>query len=188
MLHDITKTIHEGMAVWPGDVEYKRETVQNGEFSSSSVTMSLHTGTHMDAPRHRFEDGRTIDGFDPFMVPALLETAGDFRGKAVLLRGPVTPEEASEIVSGGTVLVGTASISIDHPGTDAAHKAILGAGIPVIENLVLDSIVPGEYLMLAFPLKFQGPTALPSGSYWLTPLLMSFQDLPEMIMSHPVLR
>ncbi len=161
MLHDITKTIHEGMAVWPGDVEYKRETVQNGEFSSSSVTMSLHTGTHMDAPRHRFEDGRTIDGFDPFMVPALLETAGDFRGKAVLLRGPVTPEEASEIVSGGTVLVGTASISIDHPGTDAAHKAILGAGIPVIENLVLDSIVPGEYLMLAFPLKFQGADGSP---------------------------
>ncbi len=161
MLHDITMAIYEGMTVWPGDVEYRRKTVQNGDFSSSSVTMSLHTGTHMDAPRHRFENGRPIDGFDPIIVPALLETGGDFRDKAVLLRGPVTLEEASELVSGGAVLVGTASISIDHPGTDAAHKVILGAGIPVIENLVLDRIAPGEYLMLAFPLKFQGADGSP---------------------------
>lgn len=161
MLHDLTKTIFQGIPVWPGDVEFERKTVQNGEFSSSSVRMSLHTGTHMDAPRHRFENGRTIDGFAPFIVNALVKKEGNCRGKAVLLDGPATGDEAAELVSGGAVLVGTSSISIDHEGTTAAHEIILGAGIPVIENLELQDAAPGEYILLAFPLKFRDADGSP---------------------------
>ncbi len=161
MLHDVTKTMFTGIPVWPGDVEFERKTVQNGEFSSSSVRMSLHTGTHMDAPRHRFENGKTIDRFDPFIVSVLVNIGGDYRGKAVFLNGPVTAEEAEALVSGGAVLIGTASISIDHEGTTEAHEIILGAGIPVIENLELGDIDSGEYILLAFPLKFKDADGSP---------------------------
>ena len=174
MLHDVTKVIYSGIPVWPGDVEFERKTVQNGEFSSSSVRMSLHTGTHMDAPRHRFENGRTIDSFDPFIVPVLVDISGDYRGKAVFLNGPVTADEADALVSGGAVLVGTASISIDHDGTTEAHEIILGAGIPVIENLELGDIDSGEYILLAFPLKFKDADG--------SPVRVMLADSPEDIL------
>jgi len=161
MLHDVTKTMFTGIPVWPGDVEFERKTVQIGEFSSSSVHMSLHTGTHMDAPRHRFENGRAIDRLDPFIVPVLVNVKGDCRDKAVFVNGPITAEEARTLISGGAVLVGTASISIDHEGSTKAHEIILGAGIPVIENLELGNIESGEYILLAFPLKFKDADGSP---------------------------
>jgi arylformamidase len=161
MLHDVTKALHNGIPVWPGDVEFERNTVRIGDFSSSSVRMSLHTGTHMDAPRHRFENGRAVDRIMPFIVPALVNIQGDCHGKAVLSDGPVSAPEAQKLVDAGAVLVGTASISIDPPDSYQAHEIILGAGIPVIENLVLDGIQPGEYILLAFPLKFKDADGSP---------------------------
>lgn len=162
MLYDVTKPIYQGIPVWPGDVEFLRNTVQVGDFSSSSVRMSLHTGTHMDAPRHRFENGRTIDTFNPFIVQAVFETGSLFRGCAVLTREPLSEEEALGLISAGVVVVGTSSISIDHDGSTIAHETILGAGVPVIENLNLEGIEPGEYIMLAFPLKFTGADGSPA--------------------------
>jgi len=161
MLHDVTKDLYNGIPVWPGDVEFERNTVSIGDFSSSSVRMSLHTGTHMDAPRHRFENGRTVDRIIPLIVPALVNVPGNCRGKAVLSHGPLTAPEARKLVDEGAVLFGTASTSIDPPDCFQAHEIILGAGIPIIENLVLDGIQPGEYILLAFPLKFRDADGSP---------------------------
>lgn len=161
MLYDITKTMYSGIPVWPGDVEFTRDTVQFGEFTSSSVRMSLHTGTHMDAPRHRYEQGKPIDGFTPFIVPALVNMKGDCRGKAVLRNGFLTAAEAEVLLNGGAVLMGTASASIDDENTFEAHELILGAGVPIIENLILNDIKPGEYILLAFPLKFKDADGSP---------------------------
>ncbi|OPX32514.1 MAG: hypothetical protein B1H09_00045 [Gemmatimonadaceae bacterium 4484_173] len=154
MLIDITRTMHNGMKVWPGDTPFKRETKQFGDFTSSSVTMSLHTGTHMDAPRHRFECGKSIDEIFPVIVPALVKKQGNPTGRAVLLDRPVTALQAEELVKKGIVLIGTTSMSIDYGESLEAHAVLLGAGIPVIENLELDSVPPGNYIVMAFPLKF----------------------------------
>ena len=161
MLHDITKDLYSGMVVWPGDVEFERNTVKFGEFTSSSVLMSLHAGTHMDAPRHRYKDGKPVNGFAPFIVQALVNTGGDCRGKAVLLNEPITADEAETYVRSGAVLMGTASPSMDHRDSFEAHETILGAGIPIIENLVLENIIPGEYILMAFPLKFRDADGSP---------------------------
>ncbi|MCK5786097.1 MAG: cyclase family protein [Candidatus Sabulitectum sp.] len=161
MLIDVTKPLYNGINVWPGDTPFERVTREVGDFTSSSVTMSLHTGTHIDAPRHRFKGGRPVDEIFPFIVPALVKISGDPAGKAVLLDRPVTPSEAEELVNGGMVLIGTTSISIDHGEQMEAHAIILGAGIPVIENLELASVTPGEYTVLAFPLKITGADGSP---------------------------
>lgn len=161
MMIDITKALYNGITVWPGDTPFERVTRNIGDFSSSKVTMSLHTGTHMDAPRHRFKNGRAIDEIFPFIVPALVKTSGNPAGKAVLLDRPVSPTEATDLVDGGMVLIGTSSISIDHGEQMEAHAIILGAGIPIIENLELDSVTPGEYIVMAFPLKFTGADGSP---------------------------
>ncbi|MCK5131641.1 MAG: cyclase family protein [Candidatus Sabulitectum sp.] len=160
-LIDVTMPLYNGISVWPGDTPFERTTTQNGDFSSSKVTMSLHTGTHMDAPRHRFKDGKTIDEIFPFIVSALVKTSGDPAGKAVLLDKPLTSHEAEELVESGVVLIGTSSNSIDHGELMDAHAIILGAGIPIIENLVLAAVAPGEYIVMAFPLKFTGADGSP---------------------------
>ncbi len=49
--------------MWPGDTEFKSFWVMRMESGDScnvgSVTMSLHTGTHADAPRHFVAEGKT---------------------------------------------------------------------------------------------------------------------------------
>ncbi len=161
MLIDVTKSMYNGIPVWPGDTPFDRSVISNGSFTSSRVTMSLHTGTHMDAPSHMFPGAKTIDQIPPFIVPALVFLNGNPLGKAVLLDGPVSGAVAQKLVDSGAVLVGTSSISIDHDGSEDAHKAILGGGIPVIENLELGEVAPGEYILMAFPLKFAGADGSP---------------------------
>jgi len=67
-IFDISQTITNGIAVWPGDQKFRsRWTMRIKDGSScnvSAVTMSVHTGTHLDAPYH-FDDG----GLDAGSVP-----------------------------------------------------------------------------------------------------------------------
>lgn len=58
-IHDISRPMHSGLPVWPGDTPFAFEMVARIEDGSSvnvgSVTMSVHTGAHTDAPLH-FDD------------------------------------------------------------------------------------------------------------------------------------
>jgi arylformamidase len=62
---DITVPIKPGMTVWPGDPPVEVDRVcaisQGDESNVSRLRMSVHTGTHIDAPRHFLEDGKTIE-------------------------------------------------------------------------------------------------------------------------------
>jgi arylformamidase len=64
------------MVVWPKDIKIKidhRRGSQNVESdTNSSLFMGVHTGTHMDAPRHFFAKGKSIDEmpFDTTIGPA----------------------------------------------------------------------------------------------------------------------
>jgi len=64
-IHDITVTITNELPVWPGDpkVSLKRiSKIEDGENANvSSLSMSTHSGTHMDAPYHFIPQGKTIE-------------------------------------------------------------------------------------------------------------------------------
>lgn len=53
------------MPGWPGDEPYRRqltEAIARGDAANvSQISCSAHTGTHMDAPGHFIEGGRSID-------------------------------------------------------------------------------------------------------------------------------
>lgn len=53
------------MATWPGDPECSVSQVHSMDKGAvcnlTQVSMCAHTGTHMDAPRHFVQDGKTID-------------------------------------------------------------------------------------------------------------------------------
>ncbi len=63
--HDITLTIQPGMTVWPDDPQvelYRKVKIEEGsEYNGSVLNMSVHTGTHVDAPYHFLNDGNTVD-------------------------------------------------------------------------------------------------------------------------------
>ena len=63
---DISRTIIEGMPVWPGDEKYHQlqtSRISRGDsYNLSGVSMSLHAGTHLDAPLHFLESGADITG------------------------------------------------------------------------------------------------------------------------------
>ena len=61
---DVTYPIKEGMVHWPGQppVELTRlsELAQGDSSNVSALTLSLHTGTHIDAPKHFLEGAEDI--------------------------------------------------------------------------------------------------------------------------------
>ena len=60
-IHDITLPIDENLPVWPGDprpvVSGKREEYN---IRTSELSLSAHTGTHIDAPSHFVEGGQDV--------------------------------------------------------------------------------------------------------------------------------
>ncbi len=63
--YDITLTITPQSIVWPGDppVNIKRtSSIAAGDNSNvSEISMSCHTGTHVDAPDHFLDNGVTVE-------------------------------------------------------------------------------------------------------------------------------
>ena len=62
---DISVPITDSMLVWPGDPPVRVEQISNIEQGDSHnlslLSMSSHTGTHIDAPVHFFANGLSVD-------------------------------------------------------------------------------------------------------------------------------
>jgi len=75
---DISYPLHKGMLHWPQDpvppsVESNSMKLEGeGTITMSQMTINTHHGTHIDAPRHFFPNGTTIDEMplDAIMGPA----------------------------------------------------------------------------------------------------------------------
>lgn len=74
---DITMPLHKNMPVWPGDTPFDYRLAAKLEPDGANVgevMMSLHTGTHVDAPYHYDDFGKSIDALplDLFVGAVLL--------------------------------------------------------------------------------------------------------------------
>jgi arylformamidase len=80
MFYDITRTLTPHTAVFPGDTPVTIAPVmqmRNGDSCNvTSVAMSAHAGTHVDAPRHYNDAGAGIDSvsLDVLVGPARVAT------------------------------------------------------------------------------------------------------------------
>lgn len=65
---DISQRLEEGVPVWPGDTPFSYRLTWSKEESGSvnvgQITMSTHTGTHIDAPFHFDEEGKRVIDLD----------------------------------------------------------------------------------------------------------------------------
>ncbi|MBN2149765.1 MAG: cyclase family protein [Anaerolineales bacterium] len=66
--YDVTLTISPDIPVWPGDTPpqlIRTDSIAEGATANTSqITMSVHTGTHVDAPDHFLDNGKTVDGLN----------------------------------------------------------------------------------------------------------------------------
>jgi arylformamidase len=83
-IHDISLTVTPDLPVWPGDPTIVLERVskmEEGEHNNvSQMALSVHVGTHVDAPYHFIADGKTIEHLklDVLIGPAqVVEIPGD---------------------------------------------------------------------------------------------------------------
>ena len=65
MIHDITIPINPSLAVWPGDTAFSYTATLWGTITVGALTLSCHTGTHADAPRHFLPGGIGIAAIPP---------------------------------------------------------------------------------------------------------------------------
>lgn len=81
-LIDISQPLYRGVPTWPGDTEYAFDLSwtreQSGSVNVGRLTMSTHTGTHVDAPFHFRDDDEKVADLDPdvFVGPARVIAAG----------------------------------------------------------------------------------------------------------------
>ncbi|RSK27377.1 cyclase family protein [Bacillus sp. HMF5848] len=61
--YDITLPIYKGMPVYKNKPEKQPafETVTNAHVTETRLSIDLHTGTHIDAPLHMINDGKTFE-------------------------------------------------------------------------------------------------------------------------------
>jgi arylformamidase len=77
-VHDISLTLRGRMPVYPGEstplLEPTSQMERGDSYNVSRLTISTHTGTHIDAPRHFLADGASVDRIpvDVLVGPALV--------------------------------------------------------------------------------------------------------------------
>jgi arylformamidase len=91
-IYDITRTLNPAIAVWPGDSRFSITRVADLEAGDPAtvtrLTLSSHTGTHVDAPAHVGRDDLSLENVSlaPFIGPATVVTVPR-------QAGPLTPAD-----------------------------------------------------------------------------------------------
>ena len=149
-----------------------------GVYNLSALSLCAHNGTHVDAPLHFFQDGRSIDemALEHFVGECYVaEHSGDVKAddareileksrkvgaeKRILIKGNATvTEEAARVFADAEILLlGNESQSvgpIDSPM--AVHKILLSKDIVLLEGVVLDKAREGRYILNCAPLNIKG--------------------------------
>ena len=167
MIYDITRPLTPNTAVFPGDTPVSLKQVmriQDGDSCNvSALTMSVHAGTHVDAPLHYAADGIGIDhvGLDILLGPARVASFDvahvitkadllrhDLRGVQRLLAhtwGSTTPHhvfdrgfvhvdpEAADFLG----KMGLKLIGMDTPSVDEASSKTLPAHMTFLRHNVI---------------------------------------------------
>ena len=82
-IYDISVPIRSGGLVYPGnpeiDIALQQAVAKGASANVSTIRFGSHTGTHVDASRHFFDDGQPVDKIplDRLIGPALLLSFAD---------------------------------------------------------------------------------------------------------------
>jgi arylformamidase len=185
--YDISVPITPDMPVWPGDPAVAMRLaskIEDGDNANvTHLSLSAHTGTHVDAPYHFLPEGATLDA-----VPLNIMTGRAFvldlpdvdLITAGVLKQAVIPQRTrrllfktrnSEIwarrekylVDRGIKMVGIDYLSIaPYKQSRPTHEILLKAGVFILEGINLTGITPGRYSIYCLPLNLHGVDGAPA--------------------------
>jgi len=188
-IYDISQEVFS-CAVYPGDPRPEKQTIcstAGGDlYNLTGFSMCAHNGTHIDAPFHFLEEGKTVDRMDLKLFVGeccLFRHTGDITAAdamrivresggipRILIAGPatVTAEAAEVFTAGGICLLGNESQSVGPENAPMqVHKILLRKGIALLEGIVLKDIPEGTYFLSAAPLNLAGADGAPCRAYLL---------------------
>ncbi|MCI8626441.1 MAG: cyclase [Lachnospiraceae bacterium] len=177
-IYDISHDLFSA-TVFPGDPKpsyHPVRSIANGDpCNLSLLELGSHNGSHMDAPRHFYADGRTIDQVDLYKCVGLctliehtgvlgrleIEALTAFSMKRLLIKGDITitVEAAEALVEYDFEFLGVEGLTVGAEDTSkAVHRTLLQpeAELVIAENLNLSEVPVGEYFLVCVPLKLGG--------------------------------
>jgi arylformamidase len=193
---DVSVPVRPGMIVYEGDpaVSMRRATsIACGDVANvSELCCGVHTGTHVDAPRHfidgadaietldvevlcgscavvdmraveRWIDAEALAGVDLDGVTRVLFAT---RNSLLWSIGVFTPDYVSLAPDAAELLVaaGVRLVGIDYlsVGPPETHRVLLGASVVCVEGLDLTGVEPGPYEVFCGPVKLEGSDGAPA--------------------------
>lgn len=191
MIYDITIPLNDTLAVWPGDTAFSYTATAWGNITVGALTLSCHTGTHVDAPRHFLPDGAGIAAIPPEVYLGeclVIDAVGRESLDVDVFLGPGLPQRVlvktlawtDHTVFPTAVPTLTRSavrwlqdnqvwlFGIDVPSVDAIdskdlplHHALAEAGIAILESVDLRAVPAGRYELIALPLRLDNADGSP---------------------------
>ncbi len=187
-IYDISQELFT-CKVYPGDDAPQKQDVRRTSrgdlYNLTNFSMCAHNGTHLDAPFHFLEDGKTVDEiplektvgecyvaeFSGEMTAAnatnILEKAKNISNEAakrILIKGDavITEESASVFAENEIYLIGVESQSVgDESKPMEVHKILLKKEVVLLEGIRLSSVDEGSYFLNAAPINLGGCDGAP---------------------------
>jgi len=175
---DLSFTIEEGMPVYPGDIgtsvkRLEEPGIMDAGWIAHSIAMSLHAGTHVEAPAHSVPGGKMLGdypleifcgevttiawddiGSHQVTTPILLLYSGydQWWGNEKYFSPPaLTAEQTAWIKDSGVKILGNDTISV---GDITIHRTIQEQDILIIESMCnLNQLRQKRARLYLFPLK-----------------------------------
>ncbi|MBR4510023.1 MAG: cyclase family protein [Ruminococcus sp.] len=190
MIIDISQEVFSSK-IFPGDPSPHRKSLMStadGDVCNlTEFSMCAHNGTHIDAPYHFLDDGKTVEkmGLEPFVGDCFLArcngdvTAADASAimekartanaaERILIAGKatVTAGAARVFAAAGIKLIGNESQTVGPENAPKeVHLILLGAEVVLLEGIVLTDIPEGRYFLSAAPLSLGGCDGAPCRAY-----------------------
>lgn len=182
-LHDISRELMNA-PVYPGDpaprLSRTSDMALGDAYTASQIAMSLHNGTHADAPCHFFPDADDVTAIPLTQAIGecrVVEYDGVLLGdeaerimrrigavERILFKGTATISQSAAFVlsDAGVRVIGVESNSVA-PAAETAvvHRALLSEHVLILENLDLSAVEEGAYFLFAAPVKIAGADGAP---------------------------
>ena len=187
-IYDISQEVFS-CRVFPGDTAPEKNVLNSMEkgdlYNLTEFSMCAHNGTHIDAPFHFINDGKTVDSIDmeSFVGMAyVVEHHGILSGddakriickakghsakasKRILIKGDaeVSAEAAKVFALSDVLLLGNESQTVGPENAPmAVHQILLSAEVILLEGIRLTEVPEGVYFLNAAPLNLSGADGSP---------------------------
>ncbi len=174
----------------PGPTKSALSSIEKGDVCNlTAFSMCAHNGTHIDAPFHFLNNGKTVDAIslDAFVGMAYVAehrgvvTGDDASGilekaraqnpeaaRRILIKGEaeVSAEAARVFASSEIFLLGNESQTVGPEDAPMeVHLILLRAGVVLLEGIRLAEVPEGVYFLSAAPLNLSGADGSPCRAF-----------------------